>query len=181
VAEIAERPTGEEYFEFYQTYVGKIPEGDVVAFLEDQARRLAETFAKVPEANAGYAYAPGKWSLRKLLGHITDAERVFSYRALTIGRGDRTSLPGFDENAWAEHSNADRLPLAQLVEEFLTTRDASVALYRGFDPEQTLLRGTASGHTVSVRALAWITAGHAEHHLQMVLDRYLPGIEDSGA
>ena len=177
MAQITERPTGEEYFEFYQTYVGKVPEGDVVAFLEDQARRLAETFSAIPAEHEGFAYAPGKWTLRQLLGHITDAERVFSYRALTIGRGDQTPLPGFDENVWAEDSNADRRQLDQLVEEFLTTRDATVALYRGFDSEQAMLRGTASGHTVSVRALAWITAGHAEHHLQLVHERYLPGLE----
>lgn len=166
------RPTQEEYFEFYRRYVDQVSGDDILAELSAQPARIVETLSSVDGAFESYAYAPGKWTVREVLGHITDTERVFSYRALTIGRGDDSPLPAFDENGWAARSNAGSRQLSALLDEFVAVRASTVALYRSFDQEIGKRRGTASGRTVSVRALAWISVGHAEHHLTLLKDRY---------
>ncbi len=172
-----ERPHPDEYFEYYRTYVDLVDGDDVLKVLDSQIRRLVSTFAKVPSEHETFAYAPDKWSVREVLGHINDAERVFSYRGLSVGRGDPTPLPGFDENEWAQRSNAGSRPLGDLLDEFQASRAATLALYRSFDASRAALRGTASDRPTSVRALAWITAGHAEHHLRIHEERYVPAMK----
>lgn len=172
-----DRPQSEEYFEFYQTYVGKVPDGDIIATLKDQSQRIAADFSSVPEHLETFAYAPGKWTVREVLGHMIDAERVFAYRALSIARGDSTPLPGFDENEWAVRSNAGSRSLVALIDEFAKVRASNLALFDGMDPDAGSRMGTASGRPVSVRALVWIIAGHAEHHLRLFNERYRSAFE----
>ena len=174
-----ERPSTDEYFEFYRTYVAKVPDGDLLDTLGTQGERIVAAFSAVPESAETFAYAPGKWTVREVLGHICDAERVFTYRALSIARADTTPLPGFDENQWAVHSNAGSRPLAALVDEFAKVRAATVALFRGFDADMGKRMGNASGKDVSMRAIAWIVAGHAEHHLQLFEERYGQAFESA--
>ncbi len=167
-----ERPGTDEYFDFYRTYVGHLPDGDILETLRAQGDRVVEAFSDVAGHLETFSYAPGKWTVREVLGHVIDAERVFGYRALTIARSDTTPLPGFNENEWAVYSNAGLRPLASLIDEFQKVRAATLAMFAGFNADAGRRLGTASGHTVSVRALAWILAGHAEHHLMLFKDRY---------
>jgi hypothetical protein len=150
------RPSPDEFAAFYSGYVSQVPDGDVIDALE-QGRR----------------YAPGKWSIKGVLGHIADAERVFTYRALWFARGATDPLPGWDENAWAAESDFDAESLQDLLRNYEAVRDATLALVRGF-PEQVWTRsGTANNKPVSVRGLIWVTAGHERHHLKILRERYL--------
>ena len=168
------RPAPSEYNAYYQTYIGAVPDGDLLARLGEQRDSTSALLATIAEADAGYRYAAGKWSIKEVIGHLADAERVFSYRALRVARADATPLPGFDENAWVPPANFDRRTLADLAAEFRAVRESSLALFRGFGNEAWPRMGTASGHPISARALAWIVAGHEVHHLRVLRERYLP-------
>jgi uncharacterized damage-inducible protein DinB len=175
------RPDASEYLEYYGKYIDKVPDGDLLQTLRDQ---LDETLALVrglDEAQGGHAYAPGKWSIRGVLNHLIDAERIFAYRALRISRGDATPLASFDENAYADAANADARTLADLAEEMEHVRLANLALFRSLGDQALARRGTASGGEVSVRALAWIIAGHERHHVALLHERYLPGLGAAAA
>lgn len=167
------RPATSEYAPFHSGYVLGVPEGDLLALLARQGREIAALLREISEKKSQHRYAPGKWSIREVVGHMNDAERVFTYRALTFARVDANPLPGFDEVAWGQSSNADSRPLAELIEDFVAVRAATVALFRGFSEEQLARSGVASGHQVSVRALAYIAAGHAGHHVKILRERYL--------
>ena len=167
------RPDASEHLPYYGKYVDRVPDGDLLQTLRAQ---LDETLALVrglPEERGGHRYAPGKWSIREVLSHVIDAERIFAYRALRIGRGDATPLASFDENAYAAAANADARTLVDLAEELEHVRLGNLALFRGLDDEALARRGTASGGEVSVRALAWIIAGHERHHVSLLRERYL--------
>jgi uncharacterized damage-inducible protein DinB len=167
------RPDASEHLPYYGKYVERVPDGDLLQTLRTQ---LDETLALVrglPEERGGHRYAPGKWSIREVLSHVIDAERIFAYRALRIARGDATPLASFDENAYAAESNAAARTLADLAEELAHVRLGNLALFRGLDDEALARRGTASGGEVSVRALAWIIAGHERHHVALLRERYL--------
>lgn len=167
------RPSPNLYAPTHGGYVGEVPDGaDLFALLEQQAAETAALLLRVSEERSHFRYAPGKWSIREVMGHINDAERVFGYRALRFARGDATALPPFDENAWAAASNAEDRPLAQHVAEFLALRGATTAMFRGFKPEWFARTGTASGHTVSVGALLYVTVGHEKHHVRILRERY---------
>lgn len=168
------RPAPTEHYSYYQTYVSEVPEGDLLATLASQRDSTAALLAGIPEARAGYRYAPEKWSVRQVIGHIADAERVFAYRALRIARADVTPLPGFDENAWIPAAEFDRRTLADLAADLRAVRESTLTLFRGFPEEAWTRLGTASGHPVSVRALAYILTGHERHHLRVLQERYLP-------
>ena len=126
----------------------------------------------VPESRAGYRYAPGKWTLAEMMVHVADTERVMSYRLLRIARGDQTPLPGFEQDDWVPMSGAATRTLASLATELEAIRAATLALVRGVPPEAWERRGTASGFTFSARALAWVIAGHEQHHLALLRERY---------
>jgi hypothetical protein len=170
------RPAPSEYNAFYQTYVGVVPDGDLLGTLAAQIERTSATLAGVPEARADFRYAAGKWSVKEVIGHVADAERVFSYRALRIARGDTTPLAGFDENAWIPFGEFDRRTLADLAAELRAVRTATLGLFGGLTAEAWLRRGTASEHPISARALAWILAGHERHHMRVLEERYLPSL-----
>lgn len=162
-----------EYAPFYAGYIARVPESDVLAVLEAQLDELPRAAAAFSGARETYRYAPGKWSVRQLFGHIADSERIFGYRVLCIARRDGTPLPGYDENTYVDHADFERVPLATLVEEWALLRRANLALARRFDAPTLRQLGNANGNPVSVRALLTILAGHPRHHLQVLRERYL--------
>lgn len=167
------RPEADEYAPFYAGYVARVPEGDVVEVLERQLDDVVRFFGEISAASEGHRYAPGKWSVREVVGHLADTERIMTYRALRIARGDATPLAGFDENAYIPPAGFDGRPLASLAEEWAAVRRATLPLFRHLDAEAWTRRGTANDNAVSVRALAHIIAGHTEHHLEILRTRYL--------
>jgi hypothetical protein len=169
------RPGPDEYNPFYAAYVDKVQESDVLPVLVEARRTTAEFLAGLSEAQAGYRYAPAKWTLREVIGHLSDSERIFAYRLLRIARGDQTPLSSFDENLYVPGGEFERRPLADVAAEFASVRDATVALLRGLPPDALARRGTAGGKPVSARALAFIIAGHERHHLMVIRERYVVG------
>jgi uncharacterized damage-inducible protein DinB len=167
------RPLANEFAEYYGRYIELVPDGDVLASLEKQRKETVKLLGGLSEAKGGHRYAPDKWSIKGVLGHVTDAERVFAYRALSIGRGDPTPLPGFDEKTWADGAKFHRQALKDLVRDYEMVRDTTLSLLRSLPEEAWLRRGTASNWPVTVRALAWIIAGHERHHMKILKERYL--------
>ena len=167
------RPEKNEYAEFYAGYVSLVQETDIIAALLVQTNDLQTLFAEIPEEKGDYRYAEGKWSIRELLGHIIDGERVFSYRALRISRGDQTPLASFEENFYVANSNFSNLKLAAALEEFSLLRQSNVLLFKNLTDEMWAQTGTASDATISVRALAYISVGHIRHHANILRERYL--------
>lgn len=166
-------PAADEYGPSYAGYVARVPLGeDILALLARQQAETVGRFRVVPESRGAHRYAPGKWSVKEVVLHLTDTERIMAYRALRVARADETPLPGFDENQYAPHSGADAQSLAALVTGWADVRQATVGLFRHLPPEAWTRRGTASDQPVSVRALAWIIAGHERHHLATLEERY---------
>jgi DinB superfamily len=170
------RPGPGEYAPFYETYVSKVQGGDVIAQLESQRLQTAQFFAASTERDGNFRYAPGKWSIKEVVGHLSDSERVFGYRAMRIGRGDQTALPGFEQEDYVKNGNFGEQSLADLVSEFGLVRAATLALLRSFNAEAWGRRGIASDNPVTVRALAFIIAGHELHHREILKERYFPAI-----
>jgi hypothetical protein len=169
-------PEASEYAPYYERYVALVRGGDILEVLARQADKVRRTLSGVAEERAGYRYAPDKWTIREVVGHWTDAERVFAYRALGFARDEKTPLPSFDENEYARRSGHDGVPLPELLEEFASVRGATIALLRHLSVEAWQRTGVASGKPVSVRALAFIMAGHVKHHLAILRERYgVPG------
>ena len=166
------RPASTEYAPSYSGYVSAVPDGNLLSLLEGQGRETAALLRGISEKKSRFRYAPGKWSIREVIGHLCDAERVFTYRALCFARGDATPLPSFDENAWGAATNADARPLAEHIEELAAVRSATLALFQGFTEELFARSGVASGHQITVRALAYIVAGHERHHVRILRERY---------
>jgi uncharacterized damage-inducible protein DinB len=168
-----QKPDHSEYAEFYAGYVALVPDGDVVAIL---ATQLDDTFALLRELNdeqALHRYAHGKWSIKEVIGHLADAERVFAYRILRFARADATPLQGYDENAYVPAGEFDLRPLASLMAEYAAVRRATVALLAGLPDGSWTRQGSANRYPTTVRALAWAVAGHELHHRQLLAERYL--------
>ena len=170
------RPEAGEYAEHYATYISKVPGTNVLGILESQRLHMSQLFAGRSERDGNFRYAPGKWTIKEVLGHITDTERIFTYRALRIARGDQTPLPGFEQDDFVKNGGFAARTLADLVEEFAAVRGASVALFRSFDDQAWSRRGVASQKQVTVRALGFITAGHQIHHRMILEEQYFPAI-----
>jgi DinB family protein len=166
------RPELDEYAPFYAGYVSLVPESDALAVLAAQPAELRTLAAAIPEERETHRYAPGKWSVREVFGHLTDGERVFGYRAFCISRGDKASLPGFDEKEYIAGSDYDERPLAELAFDFTALRGSNLAVLRRLDAEVWGRSGIANGTPVTVRALAFIMAGHVRHHLGVLRTRY---------
>jgi uncharacterized damage-inducible protein DinB len=169
----ATRPAADEYAPYYGTYVSRVGDGDIVRTLKSQIGPTAALLRAIPDSRAGHRYAPGKWSIREVIGHLSDAERIFAYRALRFARHDATPLPGFDENAFVANARLDERSLGGLVDEYEAVRSASVAMFDAFFPDEWQRAGEASGKRMSVRALAWVMAGHELHHIGVLKERYL--------
>ena len=166
------RPEQTEYAEFYTGYVSRVEETDVVAAMQAQLTEIEILFAEMPTEKSDFRYAPDKWSVKELLGHIIDGERIFSYRALRISRGDQTPLPGFEENDYVANSNFSQRRITDLLEEFLYLRQANIIFFKTLDEKAWSNLGTASNSPVSVRAIAYVMVGHVRHHINILRERY---------
>lgn len=169
------RPQAGEYAEHFAKYIDKVPEGDLIEQLKAQPALAIEEWDSLTQEQGNYRYAEGKWSLKEVLGHISDTERVMSYRLLRVSRGDTTPLPGFNEELFVSRSTFGQQTVSALLHDFFVVRESTLSLIRQLDDEAWLRQGTASGITISARALAYVIAGHAHHHLSMIRERYLQG------
>lgn len=166
------KPADTEYAPFYAHYVSLVPETDAVAALERQVDEFRACKASVPKDRETFRYAPDKWSVRQVIGHLTDGERVFGYRAFCISRGEQAPLPAFDENVYVAHSTYDSVPIRELVDELVDVRRGNLAVLRRLSAADWARVGTASGKPVTVRALAYVMAGHPRHHLAILREKY---------
>ena len=166
------RPESDEYASFYERYLSLVPEGDVLDLLSRQAEDTQALLQPLSAERALHRYAPGKWSVTEVAGHLCDAERIFSYRALCFARGDKTPLPGFDEEAYTPQAGFDRRGLPHVLAELRVLRQATVLMFRGLDEAAGQRRGTANGSPMSVRAAAYVIAGHERHHVGVLRTRY---------
>lgn len=171
---IMQRPTAQEYNQaYYAHYDNLMPDGNLMANLQTvhQASQLLLRDLSIEKAN--YAYEAGKWTIKQVIQHLIDTERIMSYRALCIARGESQSLPGFDQNMYAYNANVENISLQELLGEWHLLRLTTIQLFSRFSAEESLLIGKANGHAVSVRALAFLILGHELHHIRVLKERYL--------
>ena len=166
------RPAADEAASYYFKYIDRVPDGDVVGFMATQLDETMPLLAGISEERSLHRYGPDKWSIRQVLNHVSDGERVFVHRALWFGRGFESELPSFDEEVSAAQAGSDAVPWARHVEEFRGVRLATLAFFRNLPAEAWERRGVASGNPFTVRALAYITGGHLAHHLAILHERY---------
>ena len=167
------RPEPSEIAESYRGYVALVPEGDVFATLERGLQETLELVGSFGEERGNHRYAPGKWSVKEVLGHLIDGERILSYRALRIARGDPTPLPGYEQDDYVASGAFDRRTLADLASELALVRASTLALFRSIEAEAWERKGTANGVPFVARALPWIVAGHELHHRTVLRERYI--------
>lgn len=166
------QPLESEYAPDYQGYIGHVTEQEILPVLRSQLDALDVLLGRVTPGRETFRYADGKWSIREIVGHLIDAERVFGYRAFAIARGDRNNMPGFDQNEYISSSPYHRIDLEDLLSEFRLVRLSNIAMLRTLDDESWMRIGTANDNQVSVRALAFILAGHVRHHMGVLRERY---------
>jgi DinB superfamily len=167
------RPQASEYASYYEGYVSKVPDGDVVGTLGKQLNETLALIKSIPEARGEFRYAEGKWSIKELIGHVIDSERVFTYRALRFGRGDVTPLSGFEQDDFIRGADFNKRTLSDLADEYEHVRRATISLFASLEESAWDRRGPANDDEVSVRGLAFITAGHERHHLEILKAKYL--------
>jgi hypothetical protein len=167
------RPQPGEYDPYYEKYLSLIQGNDILAALDEQRRQMVLLLSGRTEADGDLRYAPQKWSLKEVLGHINDTERIMSYRALRISRGDATPIEGFEQDGYVRNGPFGRRSLADLIEDCIAVRRATVSLFRNLDEAAWTRRGVANKNEVTVRALAYITAGHELHHRRIIEEKYL--------
>ena len=167
------KPQPGEYNEFYATYINKIEEDNLIKLLRSQLTSFADFMSGISEETSEYAYAQGKWSIKEVLNHINDTERVFSYRALCIARGEKAPLPSMDQDGYQAASPTKTRTFASLIEEFVSIRTSTLFLLDDLPESDSLKTGIASGHPVSVRALAAMIYGHCAHHADVIKNRYI--------
>jgi uncharacterized damage-inducible protein DinB len=158
---------------FYKRYVEHVKEFDMFHILDDSNKQLLALLGTIPEEKGAFRYAPGKWSIKELLCHMMDAERIFAYRALRFARNDSTPLQGFEENDYAPEANAHGRSIQQLVEEMDRLRKSTIDLYKSFTPEMLTRKGSANNTEISVLNLGYIIPGHETHHKMVLQERYL--------
>jgi uncharacterized damage-inducible protein DinB len=168
-----QRPDQSEHAPYFSRYIDLVPEEDVVTALAAQGDETQELLASLDEERAAYRYAPDKWSIKGVIGHVADSERIFAYRLLAVARGDETPLPGFDEKEYAKHANFDQRSLRDLAEELGALRRANFLLMRNLSDDDWNRRGIANDNATSARALAYTMLGHERHHLKVLRERYL--------
>jgi uncharacterized damage-inducible protein DinB len=171
----ATKPAQTEHAPEFSNYVTLVPEGDIIQTLEQQIENSLSLLRTIPSDKANFRYAPGKWSVKELLGHMIDSERIFSYRALRFARNDQTPLSGYEQNDYVRDTDFDSRNLDDMVEEFATVRRATIQLFRPLNDAEWLRHGKANENDISVRALAYIIAGHELHHMGVLRSRYLQG------
>ena len=167
------RPESSEAAAYYFTYIDKVQGDDALAAMEIQLEEYLPVLAAISEEKSLHRYAPGKWSIRQVLNHVSDTERSFAFRAVWFARGFDTALPSFDPDTAAGGAQADAIPWAAHVEEFRRVRLATISLFQNLPADAWMRTGVASGKTFTVRALAFLTAGHATHHFDILREKYL--------
>lgn len=172
-AAITKRPETSEYPPYTEGYISRVPDGDIVATLGKQLEETLVLIQGIPEARGDFRYAEGKWSIKELIGHVIDSERVFAYRALRFGRGDATPLTGFEQDDFVRGADFNKRSLNDLADEYEHVRRATISLLANLDESAWDRRGAANNNEVSVRALAFIIAGHERHHADILRTRYL--------
>ena len=178
---IPARPESDEYAPYYKTYISLVPDADIVTTLEKQLQETSALLNARSEADGEFRYAPGKWSVKEVLGHLTDSERVFAYRVLRIARNDKTPLAGFEQDDYVQYGSFAQRPLADLIEEYISVRKATLSLLRGLDETAWARRGVANKNEVSVRAIAYIIAGHELHHKKILQEKYFAPSQKSSS
>ncbi|MBS1811540.1 MAG: DinB family protein [Acidobacteria bacterium] len=171
-----QRPAANEYAAYYEKYATLVPETDILQVLREQTESVRALISSLSAEQEAFRYAPGKWSIRQLMGHINDGERVFGFRAFAFAHGEAAALPGFDENDYVRESNFDQTPLQDLLAHFILLRESNVLLLEQLAEGDWGKSGVASDNPVTVRALVWIMAGHVRHHLNILRDRYLTDV-----
>jgi hypothetical protein len=166
------RPLENEYAPDFQNYISQAPEEDILPAMRSQIDELDVLLDRVPPERETYRYAEGKWSIREIVGHLIDGERVFGYRVLCIARGETQNLPGFDQDQYMLTAPFDRITLEDLLSEFRLVRLSNIAMLRTLDETAWTRMGTANGNPVSVRALAYVMVGHTRHHMGVLRERY---------
>lgn len=166
-------PDKTEYAEYYAHYVSLVQTTDVVSKLQNQLDDLTAIFAEVTDEQGLYAYETGKWTIKELLGHLIDGERVFAYRAFRFSRADETPLPGFDQNPYIENANYNSIKIADLLAEFSLLRQSNILFFKNLSDEMWDRTGVASDNPITVRALTFIIVGHVEHHVKILKEKYL--------
>jgi uncharacterized damage-inducible protein DinB len=167
------RPDASEYLAFYETYVSLVPDGDIIELLGRQLDETLAFLATITEEKANSSYAPDKWTLKEVLGHVIDAERIFAYRALRFARNDQNNLTGFEQDDYVANASFNQISLKDLASEFEHVRRSNILLFKHLDPDAWLRRGLANNNEVSVRALAYMIAGHEVHHMGVIRSQYL--------
>ena len=167
------RPDPSEHAPYYSRYISEVPECDILEFLDTQKRDTLALLEEIGEARGGHRYEPGKWSIKQVIGHVTDVERVFAYRALVISRADSTPQPGMEQDDWARDGNHDERSLADVAAEFDSVRNATLTLFGGFSAAMMARTGVASGCSFTASSFAFILAGHELHHVGVIRERYL--------
>lgn len=167
------RPAEDEYVPYFKTYIDKVEGEDVLSLMKKVHADTQQLLQTIPVDQEDFAYAEGKWTIKELILHLCDCERVFQYRAVSFARGDETGLPGFDHDNWVVNSNAAKRSLSEIANEYRTIRNASISLFESFDEEQLSQSGLANGNKVTVRALAFILVGHELHHRNVLQERYI--------
>jgi uncharacterized damage-inducible protein DinB len=167
------RPAANEAAPYYFRYIDLVSSDNIISVLEAQLREIPEFLSGISEEKSRHRYAPGKWSIRQLFNHVNDTERIFLFRALWFARGFQDSLPGYDQDVCAETSGADGVSWANHTDEFRSVRLATLALFQNLSEEAWLRNGSANDSSISVRAIAYIIAGHVQHHTTVLKERYL--------
>jgi hypothetical protein len=167
------RPGASEYDPYYERYISLVKTDDIITTLQKQPQDTQALLRPLSAQQAGFRYSPGKWSVKEVLGHMNDTERILSYRALRIGRGDKTPIEGFEQDDYVPNGRFDQRTLEDLLEEFTTIRTATVQLFAHFDAAAAERRGTANQKEISARALGYIIAGHELHHRRILQEKYL--------
>jgi hypothetical protein len=173
VAASAQKPAKSEFIPYYERYIALVPDGDVISTLTAQMTDTQSLLHALPASVATYRYAPDKWSVNEVVGHLIDSERIFTGRALRFARNDATPIPGFEQDDYVANATFNSYPLSELAAEFETVRQSTLFLFRHLDEEAWIRRGLANNAEVSVRALAYIIAGHELHHREILSTRYL--------
>lgn len=171
------RPQEHEYPFYYSGYVARVPEEGPIVALEKATAEIKNFLPQLPEAKADYRYGDNKWTVKEVLQHTIDTERVMAYRALVIARGDTIALPGFDENSYARVANVEHRTLAELTSELIAVRKASLFLFQSFDEGAYSRQGTVNNYPASVLGIAYILVGHQRHHLAILQERYFPELQ----
>ena len=173
---IIKRPDKSEYPEYFEAYIKRVPGEAVLKKLQDSILDLQEILAEVPEEFQNFSYAPGKWTLKDVIGHVIDTERIMAYRALRFARNDKVELPGYDQDIYVPNANYNSRTLYEIAHEFGVVRESNLILFKSLTEDALMRKGRANNWDMSVRAIIYVVSGHELHHLNVLQTKYLPEI-----